>query len=128
MVRNSKWLGLCCFLLLAGCNAPLKDERTLDLLGGEDKDVIIEATRWKQKIKVSVDSKEPVTVRIFLEKDLAAAESAIAEMKDSDVFLATEKGKTQITLEATIPAHEAVVIRVRNTTGMSTNVTVKTTN
>jgi hypothetical protein len=128
MAQKRKWLGLCCFLLLAGCNAPLKDERTLDLLGGEDKDVIIEATRWKQKIKVSVDSKEPVSVRIFLEKNKAAAETAIAEMKDSDVLLASEKSATQIKLEANIPAHEAVVIRVRNTTGKTTNVTVKTTN
>jgi len=128
MARKLQWLGLCCFLLFAGCNAPLKDERTMDLLGGEDKDVIIEATRWKQKIKVSVDSKETVTVRIFLEKNLAAAESAIAEMKDSEAILASEKNATQIKLEAAIPAHEAVVIRVRNTTGKSTIATVKTTN
>ncbi|HEV3236110.1 MAG TPA: hypothetical protein VGZ25_03920, partial [Gemmataceae bacterium] len=65
MAKKSKWLSLYCLVLMAGCNASLKDERSLDLLGGEDKEVIIEATRWKQKIKVNVDSPEPVTVRIF---------------------------------------------------------------
>jgi hypothetical protein len=128
MAQKRKWLVPFWLVLFAGCNAPLKDERSLDLIGGEDKDVIIEATRWKQKIKVSVDSKEPVTVRIFLEKNLEAAEKAIAEMKDSEAILASEKNATQIKLEAAIPANEAVVIRVRNMTGTSTIATVKTTN
>jgi hypothetical protein len=128
MAKKSKWLSLYCLVLMAGCNASLKDERSLDLLGGEDKEVIIEATRWKQKIKVNVDSPEPVTVRIFLEKDREAAEKAMAEMKDSDLILAGEKSATQIKLEANIPANEAVVIHVHNTAGKSTIAKVKTTN
>jgi hypothetical protein len=118
---------LCLLILPAACNSPLKDERTLDLTEGEDKDIIIEAAKWKQKIKVAADAPDLLTVRIFLEKDKAAAESAIATMKDSDVILASEKNATQIRLEAAIPANEAVVIRVRTASQKATKATVKIT-
>lgn len=129
MAQKFGRLCILCLLILAGaCNSPLKDERTFDLEEAEVKDIIIEAAKWKQKIKVAADAPEPLTVRVFLEKDLAAAESAIATMKDSDVILASEKNATQIRLEAAIPANEAVVIRVRTASQKATKATVKITN
>jgi hypothetical protein len=130
MALKLKWLWLLIsFLSAAGCNAPLKDERMLDLTPGETKVIIIEATKYKQKIKVAFDSPgAPVSVHLYLEKDKDAAETAIFNKKESDVILAAEKKVEQGKLEADIPANQAVIIRVHNDSNKDAKVTVKTTN
>jgi len=131
MALKLKWLWLLiCLLSAAGCNAPLKDERTLELTPGEKKEIVIDGTRYKQKIKVAVDSPgAAVSVHVFLETDKDAAESAIfANKKDSELILASEKKVEQAKLEADVPANQAVVIRIHNDSVKDAKVTVKTTN
>ncbi len=131
MPQIMKWICLIIMVsLTAGCNAPLKDERTLELAPGEKKEIVIDGTRYKQKIKVAVDSPgAAVSVHVYLETDKDAAESAIfANKKDSDLILASQKNVEQAKVEADVPANQAVVIRIHNDSVKDAKVTVKTTN
>ena len=117
------------FFLTAGCNAKLSEEMKKDLSVAEDWEIIIDGARYKQKLKIEVNSPGgPVSVAAFLAKDRDEAFTALFSSKSSDTILASERKTERATLEVTSPAKEDLIVRVKNVSEKQANVTVKITN
>ncbi|MFL5244773.1 MAG: hypothetical protein ACJ8FY_21945 [Gemmataceae bacterium] len=115
--------------LLAGCNAKLNEEMKKELAFGEDWEFIIDGGRYKQKVKIEVDSSgAPVSVNVFLAKDRDNVMAALFSSKSSDLILASEQKTERATLEASAPAKEDLIIRIKNAGDKKANVSVKITN
>jgi hypothetical protein len=105
-------------VLLAGCQAPFHDARTVQVETGGIKAVIYDAHKKAKKVRVEVHAQgTAVDAYLLLEKDRAAAEEAIAKDGEPAAALAAAKKVQDGTLEATIPAGSAFAVVVVNRIG-----------
>jgi hypothetical protein len=126
-----KWkcAGLLVVVLTAtGCPKVLNQVSDFELKLGDEKKLTVEAITKEQKVKVALTADVPVNVYMFLEKDATAAESDINKKKlPSTKVLAMSEKTNDATLEATVPANNAVVVFITSA-GKTANVKVKITN
>ena len=116
-------------LMLAGCRTVLNYETSYKLDPGDERDSKVDAIGKDQKIKVEVSATGgSVDVYVYLEKDKDAVQPAIRFKKASDAILAKAHDTQSATLEATIPAGNAAVVLVRNSSKTAAEVKVKLTN
>jgi hypothetical protein len=94
---------------LAGCSK-VNFEQTLTLEPGAIKMYEIDAPRSQQKVRVDVDSAQPIDVDVALESDSAAVRQFLERERKADKggtptgLLAGKQGVSQGSVEATIPA------------------------
>jgi hypothetical protein len=112
-------------VVLVGCGKKLNMEQTFDL-PIEGKQFVLEPVSSEQKIKVTAKADAAVSVYIYLEKHKEAAEQQILTRKFANILQRQEK-TDNASLEATIPANEAAVVRVGRAS-KGTKVTLRITN
>ena len=125
MMRRMCLLGLVVPLVLAaGCGTKLNMEYTAEL-PTEGKLYVVDALKSEQKIKVNVKAESPVDVFVYLDKDRDKVEGTLLG-KASPLVLAQQKGASEVSIEATIPANEKAIVHV--VPGKKGMVTTKITN
>jgi len=101
-------------LMLPGCPSghTLDYEKTVSMEPADTKFYTIDAPRSQQKIRVQVDSAEPVDVDVTLETDKADVEKALQAQKRPDAakLLASKQGAKSESVEAMIPAGKSFTI------------------
>jgi hypothetical protein len=98
----------------SGCNrSRIHFEKTETIAQGTDKTYTVDGPKSAQKVKVEVTSKEPVNIKVFLEKEPTK-------------FLAEKSGVKEASLEVDIPEGAAFTVSVFAT--KETEVTVKVNN
>jgi len=106
-------LGLLALLgLAAGCQR-LDVDRTIKLAPGDVQDILIDAPRSQQSIKVDVNaSGAPVDVYVLLEAERQAVKEnlLINKRPDPAKLLASQQKVTTATLEAAVPARNDFAI------------------
>jgi hypothetical protein len=86
--------------LLPGCSpSKLRYEKSIDVGGGEEKILTIDAPKKEEKVKIEVTAGQPVSVTVTLKKNL-----------NSGKPLASKSNEKDISLEVTVPAGEEFCI------------------
>jgi hypothetical protein len=122
LTRRATWIGLA--LLLAGCQSLLNADKSYRLDAGSSQSFEIDPPRYEQKVALTIETDAPVTVHVFLKKDVDAVEKDLTIKQKSDKTIATWSGDGKGTLDATIPAHEIALVRIETTTVKPANVKV----
>lgn len=111
-------LGLSAVLLaglftLTGCPQRVNVEKTVTLEFGDIKQpAIIDAPRSQQKVRVDVNSAEPIDVDVALESEAADITKSLTAGKRPDAakLLASKQGVKTDAVEATIPAGKSYTV------------------
>jgi hypothetical protein len=110
------WVGLAVLVAgTAGCQSRVKVTRTVTLEAGQSHLFFIDAPRHDQRLTVAVSANAQVEVFVYLKRDEDAVEQAVQTDRPPPGLLASWKGDSSGTVEATVPAREAAVVRVGST-------------
>src|SRR5262245_20143773 len=117
-------------LVLPGCTRTvLNYDKSFKIDPGGEQTATAEAVNKDQKIKVDVSATgSKVDVYVFLEKDKDIAQEAIKGRRTGSPLLASAQDKEGAVLEAAVPAGNAAIVMVKNTSGKSAEVRIKMTN
>ena len=98
--------------LVPGCTSRVDFAKTVSLEGGDIKSYTIDAPRGEQKVRVSIDSSEPIDVDVALASNAADVQKALDLTKRPDAarLLASKQGVKTDTVEATVPAGKEFTI------------------
>jgi hypothetical protein len=106
-------------MTLPGCASRVNFEKSLALEPMEIKTYTIDAPRGAQKIRIEVDSKEPIDVDVAFESDAERFQTYLERGRTSHAnkdgpppVLASKQNVTQHSLEATVPAGKAFSVLI----------------
>ena len=106
---------LICFgTLFSGCQPSLSFKKQYSLASGEIISLPIDAVGQKQTIQIAANSTsdEKFTIYVYLSKDEAEVDRAIATGAATETILASSEAASQARLSAVIPANESSIVRV----------------
>jgi len=115
LTRSRCTAGALVFLVAAGCQSRLNDQRTLKLDAGLDSYITLDAPRYDQSLSLAVSADVPVDVYLYLEADREEAERQVQLGKKSPKVLADREKVQEGTLEAKVPAKQKAILMVRST-------------
>ena len=106
-----RWLALIVLIPLAGCSK-IHEQRSFTIDAGGSHSLQITAPLSEQKLAVVLTSDQPVNIWVILDKSIPEGKDDFDPETLKDGVVAKEKGKTEATLSATIPAKEKFRIYV----------------
>jgi hypothetical protein len=109
---RAAWLAVGLLAAVAGCQSRLNLDHTLDVDVGSSKDVVIDAPRYDQKVAVTVESDNPVSVYVCLLDNRKAVHDALDKGKKPEGVLASKEQVQTDTFDVTVPAKQQAVVLV----------------
>jgi hypothetical protein len=128
--RSRRAWSLAClpFFLVAGCQAALNDQRTVNVASGEIKSVLYEVQKKAKTVRVDVRSSGvKLDAYLVLEKDRGALLQQLEKGATTTPAAATAAQVEETTLEKEIPAGSAFNLVLANKGGKDAQVSVKVT-
>jgi hypothetical protein len=95
---------------LSGCTSRVNFEKTVSLTTGNIMAYSIDAPRGEQKVRIQIDSTEPINVDVGFEADGADIHKALERDQRPTGLIASKVGAKQDELDATIPAGKAFTV------------------
>ena len=120
---------LACLLLLSGCGPQLSHSEDCTLAVGEIIAIPFDPIGREQTVYVKASSPDaPIDVHVYLQEHEEAIERKITLGKPPENLLASAKESQEVSLEATVPANQAVVVRLQAASRETAHVHLEVTN
>jgi hypothetical protein len=115
MMTRTTCPALIALLMVAGCQSKLNVDHTVQMESATLKSIEIDPPRYDQKMAVTIQSDNPVTVYIYLQKDKAAVTDAIDKGKKPEAVLTMKENVQNESLDVTVPAKQGAVVTLQTT-------------